>query len=314
VLYEASQSSLLTLSDIKLQRIRIIAIMSDSEDDSLHAPDITWPLDRPENQKNDGAPLALPALPSFDPSFMVGGSKALSGISSRAFCLGVTFGVMTIMTIELAYLQMSIWRATCFAATLSIFHYLEFYATARYNPSDAKLSSFLLSSNGSAYNIAHTSALIEFAVRKWLQSSQRPAWLGASFRLPAFLPTVPPTFFLLLGFFLVAVGQGVRTAAMAEAGKSFNHIVQSRKKDDHVLVQSGIYRIMRHPSYFGFFWWGLGTQIFLGNQVCFLAYALILWRFFATRIAKEEKFLVKFFGQDYVRYRERTPVLIPFIW
>jgi protein-S-isoprenylcysteine O-methyltransferase len=221
---------------------------------------------------------------------------------------------MTIMTIELAYLQMSVWRATCFVATLSIFHYLEFYATARYNPSDAKLSSFLLSSNGSAYNIAHTSALIEFAVRKWLQSSQRPSWLGESSRLPAFLPTVPPTFFLLLGFFLVAVGQSVRTAAMAEAGKSFNHIVQSRKKDDHVLVQSGIYRILRHPSYFGFFWWGLGTQIFLGNQVCFLAYALILWRFFATRIAKEEKFLVKFFGQDYVRYRERTPVLIPFIW
>jgi protein-S-isoprenylcysteine O-methyltransferase len=313
VLYEASQLSLLTVSYVQLQRARIIPTMSDSEDDSPHGPDITWPLDRPENQQNGGAPLAQPALPSFDSSFMVGGSKSLSAISSRAFFLGVTFGVMAIMAIELAYLQISIWRATCFIGTLSIFHYLEFYATARYNPSDAKLSSFLLSSNGSAYNIAHTSALIEFAVRKWLQSSQRPSWLWESFRLPPFLPTLPPISFLLLGFFLVAVGQGVRTAAMAEAGKSFNHIVQSRKKDDHVLVQSGIYRILRHPSYFGFFWWGLGTQIFLGNHVCFLAYALILWRFFATRIAKEEKFLVKFFGQDYVRYRERTPVLIPFI-
>ena len=217
------------------------------------------------------------------------------------------------MTIELAYLGISAWRVTCFVATLSIFHYLEFDATARYNPPDAKLSSFLLSSNGSAYNIAHTSALIEFGIRKWLQSSQGPSCLDLPYRLPMFLPTIPHTLPLIVGFVLVALGQGVRSAAMAEAGKSFNHVVQSRKKDDHVLVKSGVYRFLRHPSYFGFFWWGLGTQLVLGNQVCFLAYAIILWKFFATRIVKEEQFLVKFFGQDYVTYRELTPVFIPFI-
>lgn len=288
--------------------------MSDSDDDSTHAPDISWPLEWPEHQQNGRPPLVLPTLPSFDHSFIAGGSKALSGISSRAFFLGVTFGVMSVMTIELAYLGMPIWRATCFITILSIFHYLEFYATARYNPSDAKLSSFLLSSNGSAYNVAHTSALIEFSLKNWLQSSQRPLWFELPFQFPTFMPTIPPDLSLLLGFILVVIGQGVRTAAMAEAGKSFNHIVQSLKKDDHILIKSGVYRILRHPSYFGFFWWGLGTQILLGNHICFLVYAAILWKFFATRIVKEEKFLVQFFGQDYVRYRERTPVLIPLIW
>lgn len=286
--------------------------MSDSENESSHAPEISWPLERPENQRNGGPPLAQPTQPSLDRNFMPGGSKALSGISSRAFGLGVTFGVMSIMTIQLLYLRLYVWRATCFVATLSIFHYLEFYATARYNPSDAKLSSFLLSSNGSAYNIAHASALIEFSVRNWLLSGQR-SWLESPLHLPILLPIVPPNLSLPLGFMLVAIGQGVRTVAMAEAGKSFNHIIQSRKKDDHVLIKSGIYRVLRHPSYFGFFWWGLGTQILLGNHICFLAYAGILWKFFAARIVKEEQFLVKFFGQDYVRYRERTPVLIPFI-
>ena len=287
--------------------------MSDSHDESPHAPDISWPLEHPEDQQNGRTPLTTPVLPCLDPSLMVGGSRGLSGISSRAFFLGVTFGAMSVMTLELAYFEICMWRATCFVATLSMFHYLEFYSTARYNPSDAKLSSFLLSSNGSAYNIAHTSALIEFSMRKWLQSSQRSPWLKVPFRLATVLPTVPPISSLLLGFILVAVGQGVRTAAMAEAGTSFNHIVQSRKKDDHILVKSGIYRILRHPSYFGFFWWGLGTQILLGNHLCFFAYTVILWRFFAARIVKEEQFLVKFFGQDYVRYRKRTPVLIPFI-
>jgi protein-S-isoprenylcysteine O-methyltransferase len=288
-------------------------MMSDSEENSAHAPDVSWPLERPENQQNGGLPVVLPSVPSLDPNFMPGGSKALSRISSRAFCLGTTFGIMTFVTLELAYLGISFWRATGFIATLSIFHFLEFYATARYNPSDAKLSSFLLSANGSAYNVAHTSALVEFCVRKWLQSTLGSSWPFLSFQVQTLLPTVPPSLPLALGFLLVAVGQGVRTAAMAEAGKSFNHVVQSRKRDDHVLVQSGVYRFLRHPSYFGFFWWGLGTQLVLGNQICFLAYAVILWKFFATRIIKEEQFLVKFFGQDYVRYRERAPVLIPFI-
>lgn len=292
-------------------------MMSDSDSDSAHAPEISWPLERPENRQNGGSPplLLLPTPPPFDPSFMVGGSKSLSGISSRAFFLGLTFGVTGVTTIQLAYLGMPIWKATCFIMILSVFHHLEFYATARYNPADAKLSSFLLSSNGSAYNVAHASALIEFSLRSWwLRSGYRlPLWLEVPFRLPAFLPTVSTDLLLLLGFALVVVGQGVRTAAMAEAGKSFNHIVQSRKKDDHVLIKSGVYRVLRHPSYFGFFWWGLGTQILLGNHVCFLAYAAILWKFFATRIVKEERFLVQFFGQDYVSYRERTPVLIPFI-
>ena len=287
--------------------------MSDSEDNSMETAEISWPLERPDNQQNGGASVARPSLTSFDPSFMVGGSKALSGISSRAFCLGITFGIMTVATIQLAYLQMSSWRATSFIATLSIFHFLEFYATARYNPSDAKLSSFLLASNGSAYNIAHTSALIEFWVRKWLESSDKPSWPRLAPTLPILLPTLSPALPLILGSTLVAVGQGVRTAAMVEAGKSFNHVVQSRKREDHVLVQSGVYRVLRHPSYFGFFWWGLGTQLVLGNRICFLAYAVILWKFFATRIAREEQFLVTFFGQSYVRYRERTPVLIPFI-
>jgi protein-S-isoprenylcysteine O-methyltransferase len=293
-------------------------MMSESDSDSTHTPEISWPLERPEYQQNGGGGLSLvlpPTPPPFDPSFTAGGSRSLSGISSRAFFLGVTFGVMGVTTIQLAYLGMRFWKATCFITILSVFHHLEFYATARYNPADAKLSSFLLSANGSAYNVAHASALVEFALRSWWRSSHRPSslWLELPFGLQAFLPTVPTGLSLLLGFVLVVVGQGVRTAAMAEAGKSFNHIVQSRKRDDHILIKSGVYRVLRHPSYFGFFWWGLGTQILLGNHVCFMAYAAILWKFFATRIVKEERFLVQFFGQDYVRYRERTPVLIPFI-
>lgn len=63
--------------------------------------------------------------------------------------------------------------------------------------------------------------------------------------------------------------------------------MQYHKKDDHVLVTSGIYQRVRHPSYFGFFYWALGTQLVLGNSFSFFAYAAALWRFFSHRVLRE---------------------------
>ncbi|KAI4263175.1 MAG: hypothetical protein L6R42_001666 [Xanthoria sp. 1 TBL-2021] len=76
---------------------------------------------------------------------------------------------------------------------------------------------------------------------------------------------------------------------MAQAGTNFNHLVQSKKKEGHVLVTNGIYGWLRHPSYFGFFWWGLGTQLITGNLVCLVGYAVVLWRFFSLRIKKSTR-------------------------
>ena len=89
------------------------------------------------------------------------------------------------------------------------------------------------------------------------------------------------------GFLLLVLGQTVRTTAMAHAGQNFNHIVQSRRKEGHVLVTEGVYAYLRHPSYFGFFWWGIGTQMVLGNAACLVGYAVVLWRFFRRRIERE---------------------------
>lgn len=127
------------------------------------------------------------------------------------------------------------------------------------------------------------------------------------------LQQLPFPISIVLGIMLVGLGQAFRSLAMKQAGTSFNHIVQSSKKEDHVLVTSGVYCVSRHPAYFGFFWWALGTQLVLGNPVCFVGYAAILWKFFAHRIMHEEKHLVSFFEQGYLEYRKKTPVMIPFI-
>lgn len=238
-----------------------------------------------------------------------------SAISIRAFSIGLTFGISIALTF-LALQQPSrpLWRAPFFIVTLSIFHFLEFYVTALYNPLAATTSAFLLTTNGYSYNIAHTLALIECVFGNYIA----PQYFPEQTYLHPLNALLPPgggarPAWLMLGFILLVLGQMTRTLAMVHAGTNFNHLIQFRKKEGHVLVTDGIYRWLRHPSYFGFFWWGLGTQIVMGNEACLIGYAMVLWRFFKFRIEKEEKLLIEFFGHDYVRYREKTIVGIPLI-
>lgn len=41
--------------------------------------------------------------------------------------------------------------------------------------------------------------------------------------------------------------------------------VQCEKNAGHVLVTHGVYSIFRHPSYVGWFYWSIGTQVSSGN-------------------------------------------------
>jgi protein-S-isoprenylcysteine O-methyltransferase len=263
-----------------------------------HVNNLDTPPPPPSSQQTD----LSAALDSYDSQYLPGHPKSLSGIATRSFLLGSTLILsLTLALHTLLTTSSPLWRAPCFLTILSLFHFLEFWTTARYNTRAAHISSFLLSQNGSAYNIAHSAALAECLLTHLLFPHR--AWLPAALR-----PGV-----LLTAAVLVGAGQFIRSAAMIAAGTNFNHIVQRRKADSHRLVTSGVYAHLRHPSYFGFFWWGLGTQLLLGNVLCFVGYAVVLWRFFAERIAKEEELLVAFFGGEYEVYRKRTRVGIPFI-
>jgi len=221
----------------------------------------------------------------------------------RAFGLGAALSLGVLATVALLLWTSSpLWRLPFFLAALATFHFLEFWTTARYNTPEADTHAFLLTANWPAYAIAHATACAEclFTSLVWP-------------RRPSLLPLHLGPLLVVLGLALVGLGQAVRSAAMAQAGRSFNHMVQQRRAASHALVTDGIYARLRHPSYFGFFWWALGTQLVLGNPVCFCGYAAALWRFFAARIRHEEALLERFFGDDYVRYRQRVGTKLPFI-
>lgn len=234
--------------------------------------------------------------------FYPGQPKSLSGIAMRAFCLGIVFSASIIGTVSiLIFTESPIWRIPFFLLSLSAFHFLEFWTTAEKNTAVATIDSFLLTANWPSYAIAHSAAFIECLVVTVFFPNRHWAPFNSGHLL------------LFIGLFLVAVGQAIRSIAMLHAGASFNHYVQTKKAQTHLLVTTGIYGWLRHPGYFGFFYWGLGTQLVLGNAICFMAYAAVLYMFFKGRIEMEEEKLVQFFGDDYVAYRKRVGTLIPFI-
>ncbi|CAD6444923.1 fd3ee73f-1640-46dc-9f86-d94d6024a6ad-CDS [Sclerotinia trifoliorum] len=270
----------------------------------------------PDREQYAEIPSISEAINQFEKQFHSGQPKSLSGIALRSFLVGIVLTFSTFSTLYLFFVADTIfWRIPFFISCLSIFHFLEFWTTARYNTPEASISSFLFSGNGSAYNIAHTAAITEFLITNTFFPNGSP-YVIYGLQLPPSISWFSPraqNFILVLGLILILMGQTIRSVAMVQAGRSFNHIVQFTRSRSHTLVTTGLYAWLRHPSYFGFFWWGLGTQMVLGNFYCFCGYTLVLWMFFNRRIKGEEALLIKFFGDEYVQYRKISRVGIPFI-
>ncbi len=118
--------------------------------------------------------------------------------------------------------------------------------------------------------------------------------------------------FSLIGLVLMLFGIGFRLLAIKQLGRFFTVNVTIR--EDHQLMQSGLYKYMRHPSYTGslitFFGFGLALNNWLSLAIVFIptVYTMLY------RIRVEEKVLMEQFGEIYITYSNKTKRLIPFIY
>ena len=226
-------------------------------------------------------------------SLSVFGSMVELGIYWRSALLCNTFLAGFMLTNQTSYLSM-----VCFGyyiMCLSFFHLSEFVFTALFNQKEVSTDSFLIN-HSLEYGLAALASWLEFFIELF------------------FVPSMKLSLYTrFVGLFLVLFGELFRKLAMYTAGTNFNHYVQEKRKQDHVLVKSGIYSLVRHPSYFGWFYWSIGTQILLANPVCTILYAVSSWKFFKTRITYEEFHLCKFFGKEYLHYQQKVPSGIPFV-
>lgn len=116
----------------------------------------------------------------------------------------------------------------------------------------------------------------------------------------------------LPALFLMLTGIGLRFASIFQLGRF--HTSKLAVLPGQIVVASGLYRWIRHPSYLGVLILLAGFGLTLGSWTG----VLILFGFsipaYAFRIQQEERMLVAYFGQIYREYQARTARLIPLIY
>jgi protein-S-isoprenylcysteine O-methyltransferase Ste14 len=111
-----------------------------------------------------------------------------------------------------------------------------------------------------------------------------------------------------LGVVLFAAGGALRIWPVFVLGRRFSGLVAIQP--GHTLVTSGVYSVIRHPSYLGLLVNSLGWALAFRSGVGILLTALLIPPLLA-RIGAEERLLRSQFGAEYDAYRSRTSRLIP---
>ena len=114
-----------------------------------------------------------------------------------------------------------------------------------------------------------------------------------------------------LGVVLFAAGGTLRIWPVFVLGRRFSGLVAIQP--GHTLVTTGVYGMIRHPSYLGLLVSSLGWVLAFRSGVGVMLTVLLIPPLLA-RINSEERLLQTQFGREYETYRNRTWRLIPWLY
>ena len=124
-----------------------------------------------------------------------------------------------------------------------------------------------------------------------------------------FMPRQPWEF--ALGLAVTAAGLAFAVWARRHIGRNWSAIVTL--KQDHELVTTGPYALVRHPIYTGLLFGFLGSAIALGQWRGLLAVAIV-YLALLRKYRLEERWMRERFGVAYAAYRARVKALVPFLF
>ena len=118
---------------------------------------------------------------------------------------------------------------------------------------------------------------------------------------------VVPGWLQLIGLFISVVGIIISLAALLTLKKNLSPFPTPKQGAE--LIQSGIYKYIRHPIYSGILFFTLGFSLYSENTLRLLIFftLLILFRF---KAAYEEKLLQDKFP-NYAAYKKTTGMFLP---
>lgn len=115
-----------------------------------------------------------------------------------------------------------------------------------------------------------------------------------------------------IGVGVAIIGFIIRWIAILQLGKMFT--VDVAIVDSHTLKTTGLYKIVRHPSYSGLMLIICSIALCQGSVLSCIIIIIPTFLALNYRIAVEEKALLTEFGDQYERYKKTTARLIPGIY
>jgi protein-S-isoprenylcysteine O-methyltransferase Ste14 len=124
--------------------------------------------------------------------------------------------------------------------------------------------------------------------------------------VPRLPPVVRP-----VGVLLEAIGLGIRAWSMRALADSYTRTL--RVEGEQRVVETGPYRLIRHPGYLGSLLIWIGLALTSRNVIVVAVSGVLLGGAYRRRIIAEERLLLRDL-RGYGAYRDRTRRLVPFLW
>jgi len=113
-----------------------------------------------------------------------------------------------------------------------------------------------------------------------------------------------------IGLPLFIAGLGLAVWARVHLGRNWGSPMS--EKVDPELVTTGPYRWIRNPIYSGLILAFIGTSIAV--SVSWLVIGALIGAYFVYSAVMEQRFMTEKFADTYPAYRDRTKMLIPFVF
>lgn len=114
------------------------------------------------------------------------------------------------------------------------------------------------------------------------------------------------------GALLGLAGVAVVVRSRADLGPAWSFVPKADPRTG--LVTTGPYRLVRHPIYFGLLLLAMGEALAFGSWPAVMIALSGIAPTFAWRARAEEKLLSRTFGDRYATYRQRTRMIIPYLF
>jgi protein-S-isoprenylcysteine O-methyltransferase Ste14 len=116
----------------------------------------------------------------------------------------------------------------------------------------------------------------------------------------------------LCGCLLAVAGAALVLRSRAALGAAWSFVPTADQGTG--LVTTGPYRLVRHPIYLGLALLAIGEALAFGSWPALMIVMSGIVPTFAWRARAEEKLLSRTFGERYAVYRQRTKMIIPYLF